>query len=77
MRHKDDTDADAIYVHLSEKPYAFGEDIDRERRIDYAADHTPIGVEITCVSGGVNLRDLPDRDEIAQLLASLNIRVFA
>ncbi len=77
MRHEYDPDADAIYVYLSEKPYAFGEDLDRERRIDYAVDRTPIGVEITCVSGGVNLRDLPDREQIARLLASLDIRVFA
>lgn len=77
MPHEYDPDADAIYVYLWEKPYAFGEDLDRERRIDYAVDRTPIGVEITCVSGGVNLRDLPDREQIARLLASLDIRAFA
>ncbi|HEX5479643.1 MAG TPA: DUF2283 domain-containing protein, partial [Dehalococcoidia bacterium] len=69
--------ADTIYLWLSEQPYSFGEDLDRERRAGYAADRSAIGIELTCVSMGVDLRDLPARDEIARLLSSLNIEVFA
>jgi uncharacterized protein YuzE len=77
VKYEYDKDADAIYVSLSDQSYSFGEDLDRERRVDYAADRSAIGVELTCVSMGVDLRDLPARDEIASLLSSLDIRVFA
>lgn len=77
IRYEYDKDADAIYVILSEEPYTFGEDLDRERRVDYAADRTPIGLELTCVRRGVDLRDLPARDELERLLSSLNIKVYA
>ncbi len=72
-----DEEADAIYIRLSDKPYSYGEELDRERRIDYAADGTPIGVELTCVSAGVNLRDLPQQKAIAELLAKHRIKVLA
>jgi hypothetical protein len=39
--HKHDANADALYITLSDEPYAFGEDLGPERRIDYAADRTP------------------------------------
>jgi uncharacterized protein YuzE len=38
-----DRDADAAYIRLQDAPYAYGEDIDRERRVDYAQDGTPSG----------------------------------
>lgn len=63
-----DWDADAVYFRLSNKPYAYGKDLDAERRIDYAEDGSPIGVEITCVREGVTLRDLPHEDEIRDIL---------
>ncbi len=72
-----DREADAAYITLRDLPYAYGEDIDRERRIDYAATGTPIGVELLCVSRGVNLDDLPERDTVAALLEEQRIRVFA
>ena len=72
-----DPEADAVYIRLSDKAYAYGEELDRERRIDYAADGTPIGVEILCVSTGVDLRDLPQAQEIALALAQHRIKVLA
>ena len=69
--------SDAVYMHLSDKAYAFGEDLDRERRIDYAEDRTPVGVELTCVSHGVDVKNLPAREEISRLLEQLQIKVFA
>lgn len=68
MEFKHDAQADAIYIYLSNKPYAYGKDLDDERRIDYASDNTPIGVELLCVSKGVNLDGLPCKDEIADIL---------
>ncbi len=77
MRHTYDRRADAVYITLSDKPYAFGEDLDHERRVDYAADGTPIGVELTCVSDGVNVDELPHKAKIIQLLERLKIKVYA
>ena len=72
-----DREAQAIYIRLEDKPYAFGEDIDHERRVDYAEDGTPIGVELLCVDEGVDLSDLPRADELAAALRPLDIRIYA
>ncbi len=72
-----DPEADAVYVYLEDKPYARGVDLDDERRVDYAEDGTPIGVELTCVSVGVDLRGLPRPDEIAEALRKSGIRELA
>ena len=72
-----DQEADAIYITLRDLPYAYGEDIDHERRVDYAADGEPIGVELLCVSDGVNVDDLPEPVTIGRLLEEHRIKVFA
>ncbi len=72
-----DEEADAIYIRLSDKDHSYGEELDRERRIDYAADGTPVGVELMCVSTSVDLRDLPQQKAIAELLAKHRIKVLA
>lgn len=77
LEYKHDAEADAIYIRLSEKQYAYGEDLDPERRVDYSADGTPVGIELLCVSSGVDLRDLPQRKSIADLLTQHRIRVLA
>lgn len=71
-----DRDADAVYIRLADLPYAYGEDIDHERRIDYAATGWPIGVELLCVSSGVDLDNLPEREQIAALLGANHIKVL-
>jgi len=76
MKFKHDPEADAIYIYLSEKPYAYGKDLDDERRIDYAANNTVIGVELLCISKGVNLNSLPYRDEIAEILEANEIKTY-
>ena len=77
MDYRYDAEADAVYVRFSDKDYSYGEELDRERRIDYAADGTPIGVELLCVSTGVDLRDLPQQKAIAGLLAKHRIKILA
>jgi uncharacterized protein YuzE len=71
-----DPEANALYVLFSDRPYAFGEDIDHERRIDYTADGTPIGVELLCVDRGVDLTGLPHADRIAEALRPYDIRIL-
>ncbi len=77
MTIEHDPTSDAIYIHLRpDIAYAFGEDLDTERRIDYGADQRPIGVELLNVSEGVSLADLPQSDEIARLLAGEGVKVL-
>ena len=76
MEFKHDAQADAIYIYLSNKPYAYGKDLDDERRIDYASDNTPIGVELLCVGKGVNLDGLPYIDEIAERMEAEGIKIY-
>jgi len=76
MEIKYDRKADAIYVRLNNKPYAYGKDLDTERRIDYGPDGKPRGIEITCVSQGVNLYDLPYREEIERQLSAYKINIL-
>lgn len=75
VRLEYDRDADAIYVSLRDLPYAYGEDLDHRRRIDYGTDGLPIGIELLGVSRGVNVDDLPEQDAVACLLQSHDISV--
>jgi uncharacterized protein YuzE len=71
-----DREADAVYVQLRDAPYERGEDLDGARRIDYGADGQPIGVELLNVSLGVKTSNLPDEEEIAQLLVANGIKTY-
>jgi uncharacterized protein YuzE len=76
MKVKYDRQADAMYIYLSSKPYAYGKELDDERRIDYASDNTPIGVELLCTSKGVNLEGLPNADKIAEAIENKGIKTY-
>lgn len=77
MKAKLDKKADAIYVSFNDKPYSYGRDLDKERRIDFADDGTPIGVEFLCVSEGVITDDLPYRAAVEQALEDKGIKIYA
>ena len=70
-----DTEADAAYIRFNDHPYAFGVDLDPDRRIDYDVGGEPIGVELLNVSAGVNVRDLPHARRVEHLLREHNIRI--
>ncbi len=77
MKVKHDKKADAIYLSFNDQPYSHGRDLDKERRIDFAQDGTPIGVEFLCVSAGVITDDLPFRAAIEQALEDKGFKVYA
>ncbi|MGC2192644.1 MAG: DUF2283 domain-containing protein [Candidatus Dormiibacterota bacterium] len=77
MQIEHDTEADAIYITLSEGVYAYGEDLDPERRVDYDAEGHAVGIELLNVSAGVELDNLPEQAKVAKLLAERQIPVFA
>jgi len=78
MRYEYDSEADALYIYLPPegRPYDYGRDLDAERRIDYAKDGAPIGVELLCVSRGVKLDDLPARETVRQVLSTLKFPAY-
>ena len=76
MKLKHDKVADAIYIKLSNMPYAYGEDLDDLRRIDYDAEGKPRGIELLCVSSGVDLDSLPNAGEIAEVLEANGIKTY-
>ncbi len=71
-----DREVDAVYINLNDAPYAYGKDLDNERRIDYAADGTTRGVELLCVSEGVLIDGLPHAREITEALEKTGIKVY-
>ena len=77
MRFEYDPEVHAVYIWLRELPYAFGENLDHSRRVDYASDNKPIGIELLNVHRGVNLDELPEREAVASLLEGHQIKVFA
>ncbi|OGO43850.1 MAG: hypothetical protein A2137_00755 [Chloroflexi bacterium RBG_16_58_8] len=76
MKIKHDKKADAIYIYLNNKSYAYGKDLDDERRIDYAVDNIPVGIELLNVSKGVKIEGLPLVEEIADALESRGIKIY-
>ncbi len=77
MKIKYDKQADAIYILFNDKPYAYGKDLDEERRVDYDANGNVRGVELLCVSTGVITDALPNRSEIEQALEDRGIKAYA
>lgn len=77
MKMKYDREADAIYIRFSDKPYAYGKDLDNERRIDYDIDGNVRGIELLCVSTGVITDDLPNRVEVERFLGDKGIKIYA
>jgi uncharacterized protein YuzE len=77
MKLRYDKKADAVYILLSDKPYAYGKDLDDERRVDYDPDGNPRGIELLCVSTGVFTDDLPEREKVEKMLGEKGIKVYA
>ncbi len=68
-----DPEADAIYVDLQraaekEKRVARSEPLGDGRRVAYAKNGDPIGVEFLGVSRGISLDGVPEADCVAELL---------
>ena len=72
-----DKGADAIYIYLSDKPVAYTKKLDDMRYVDYTSDDTPVGIELLCVSGGVDVIDLPNSEEITRVLENKRIKILA
>lgn len=78
MRYEYDPEADALYIYFPPegRTYSYGSDLDPERRIDYAIDGAPVGIELLCVSHGVKLDDLPEREAVKRILNKLKFPAY-
>ncbi len=70
-------ESDGMYIQFTNKAFAYGKNLDDKRHIFFAADDTPIGIDLMNVSGGVDTTDLPERKAIEEVLKRHNIKVFA
>jgi uncharacterized protein YuzE len=77
MEYRYDADADCAYITISNKSYAYSEELDDTRYVDHAEDGSVIGVELLYVSGGVDVVGLPQEAEITELLEKHGLKVYA
>jgi len=84
MRLEYDPTGDIAYIHIAATPDArvhhterVGDGDEYERGIDYDGDGQIVGYEFMNASGGLDLRDLPHRQQIADFIASVtSLRVI-
>jgi uncharacterized protein YuzE len=72
-----DNEADAAYITIARDDIARTAKLDENRIIDYDASGAVVGIELLNVSRGVDLRDLPYREELVDLLGQKRIRQVA
>ena len=77
MKIEHDSVADALYITLLDEPCAYTKTIDDVRLIDYSVGHEPIGIELLCVSEGIDLTGIPHADEISVALAGRSFKIYA
>ncbi len=72
-----DQGADAVYVYFSRNEIDHTDEITDQINVDYDAQGEPVGVEFLDVSDGIELNDVPRRDDVAKLLDQGHFRVYA
>ena len=76
MEYEYDMNEDCAYILINKLPYAYSEEIDETRFVDYAEGGTVIGIELLYVSSGVDICDLPYESEIGKLLEKHGVKVL-
>lgn len=69
-----DRKADTLYIRFNDSKYAYSNELDDFRFIDYDSDDNPIGVELLNVNNGVSLDGLPYQKAILHLINSSSIK---
>ena len=65
-----DPEADAMYVYVRDPPVHRTQSLDAKRNVDSAEDGSIRGVAFLFVSAGIDLTDVPEREESEATLAS-------
>jgi uncharacterized protein YuzE len=69
-------DIDILYMQLRDADVARSSELDLWRNIDLSAAGELIGVEFVNASQGVNLRDVPNGLEVAELVRSFGLPIL-
>jgi uncharacterized protein YuzE len=69
-------DIDILYVQLSDSPIAETDVIDDGRFVDFAADGSVVGAEFIGARAGIDLRGLPERERLEELVKVLRFPVL-
>ncbi len=74
-----DEDADVLYVRLNDSAVASTQSLDDLRLIDVSAEGVVVGIEFIDASAGIDLRDVPFRHRVEQLIgdSGYKIRILA
>lgn len=68
---------DILYVQLTEEVVASTSTIDDLRIVDYDQAGGVVGVEFLSVSGGLSLKNLPERSKLEELIRKLQFPIYA
>jgi hypothetical protein len=71
-----DRSEDAVSVWLHDAPIHYSRDLEGQRFVYYDADENIICYEFHDVSRGVDVRDLPHAEQLAQLLREHGITLL-
>ena len=69
--------ADAVYVQVENERVTRAVELDSQRILNYNEHGEIAGMEFLGVRSGVNLRNLPYRDELATYFSEHQIRIIA
>ena len=72
-----DEKANAAYARVTDRPVASTRELDAQRVVDYDSDGEIVGIEFLAVRRGVDLTNLPNRDELSRFFDEHDIPVFA
>jgi hypothetical protein len=71
------TQADAIYVQISDEAIGYSKELDVNRVVDYTLNPgKPVGIDLLCVSEGVKLAGLPEVKGLESALKGLGIKII-
>ena len=70
-----DTDADVLYVRLSPAKVASTQTLDDLRLIDVSSEGVVVGIEFIDASGGIDLRDVPFRQRVEQMIGDSGYKI--
>ncbi len=72
-----DEAADAVYVYFTRNEVDRTDEVSSQVYVDYDANGDPVGIEFLDVSDGIDLNDIPRRDDVARLLEGRDFRIYA
>lgn len=72
-----DKAADAVYVYFTRNEIDHTDELSESTNVDYDANGDPVGVEFLDVSDGIDLGDVPRREDVIKLLNEGHFPVFA